>query len=291
MANTSDVLLSKLESVSWMYSIECQIHGKETTVLIKFIVEDDCYAVMVTDMTQTYFECLEGRDIDDHYRRFNRSEVKRERLMTHLRAVLSDVTKADDWHFETLLVDCHTSRLTLKVRNQMSILKFEWSFYMITTNPETLSKHLTLPLLRLVSTLRHGIDILKNEKKSNDKKSEENNSQTDTPSDDSLITKMLTFQKQLLSGSKDNSSVSHLVSDRMIASVLRNSLNSEQPSVRLISNSNKSPKNNSNVKQTLDKTLPQKVCHKSIDFKNNLLIIFLLFRTQHQLKRTLLLKV
>ena len=261
MANTSDVLLSKLESISWMYSIDCQIHGKDSSLLIKFIVEEDCYAVMVTDLTQTYFECLEGKDIDDHYRRFNRSEVKRERLMSHLRTVLSDVTKADEWHLETLLVDCHTSRLTLKVKNQMSILKFEWSFYMISTNPETLSRHLTIPLLRLVSSLKHGIEVLKKDTKNSDKQSEDN-----IENDDWLITKMLTFQNQLNAETDDNSqSISHLVNDRTIVSLLRNSLNIEQPSVRLITNSNKS-KNNTNVKQ-IDQNTNQ-VCIQ-ITSKNN----------------------
>lgn len=230
MANLSDVLLSKLESVSWMYSINCQIHGKENTLLIKFIVEDDYYAVMVTDLTQTYFECLEGKDIDDHYRRFNRSEVKRERLLTHMKTLLADVTKADEWHFELLLVDCHTSRLTLKVKNTLSIVKFEWSFYMISTNPETLSRHLTLPLLRLVSSMKYGIDCLRTNEES-------------CSTEEKLISQMLNYQTQLTIGTDDNSLINDLVNDQTIASLLSNSN-------KFTDNSNNSDKNAKPLDQT-----------------------------------------
>ncbi|CAG2167048.1 unnamed protein product [Oppiella nova] len=258
MANTSDVLLSKLESISWIYSINCQIHGRDNTLLIKYIIEEDFYAVMVSDLTQTYFECLEGKDIDEHYRRFNRGEVKRERLMAQLKALLADVTKANEWHFETLLVDCHTSRLTLKVKNQMSILKFDWSFYMISTNPETLSRHLTLPLLRLVSSLKHGVDVLKKEIKSKDKLLEqmETNAKIDTISDETLINKMLTFQKNIVSGTDDNSLlISLLVEDKTISSVLRNADICDQS----LDNNDKTSKNNcqSNVKQSGDQNTNQ----------------------------------
>ncbi|CAG2102188.1 unnamed protein product [Medioppia subpectinata] len=264
MANSSDVLLSKLETISWMYSIDCQIHGKDTTLLIKYIIEEDFYAVMVTDLTQTYFECLEGKDIDDHYRRFNKGEVKRERLVHHLKSLLADVTKANEWHFETLLVDCHTSRLTLKVKNQMTILKFDWSFYMISTNPETLSRHLTLPLLRLVSSLKHGVDVLKKDIKAKDKLLEqtETNAKIDTFSDDSLVNKMVTFQRNSQLGSDDNSLLlSLLIKDQMINSVLRNAEIDDKG----LDNSTNTAKNNcqTNVKQNDDQIANQSHLSKS----------------------------
>ncbi|XP_054161884.1 uncharacterized protein LOC128959880 [Oppia nitens] len=252
MANTSDTLLQRLESVSWMYSINCQIHGKDTTLLLKFLIEEDFYAVMVTDMTQTYFECLEGKDIDEHYRRFNKGEVKRERLISHLKTLLTDVTKAYEWHFETLLVDCHTSRLTLKVKNQLIILKFEWSFYMISTNPETLSKHVTLPLIRLIASLNHGIDLLKKEIKSKDKLLDQTDNKKDGSVSDDLVNKMLTYQRSLTTGVIDNSVIiGLLVADETIHSLLKNEENGDQN----VGNScEKSTKNNlqTNVKQNAD---------------------------------------
>jgi hypothetical protein len=255
MANMSDILLSKLESISWLYSIKCEINGQNSTILLKYIIEEDFYAVMVTDLTLTYFECLEGKDIDDHYKRFNKGEIKRERLLSHLKTILKDVTKADSWSFGHLVVDCHTSRLTLKVSNRISILKFEWSFYMISTNPETLSRHLTMPLLRLVSSLRSGIDLLFKEIKSKDKQLEQleqmdaNKSKSDNNSDETLINKIISIKNKsstISIGNDENSSlIENLLNDRIVTAIMMPSINSDNDQITDTSNK---PSNQSSAK-------------------------------------------
>jgi hypothetical protein len=240
MANMSDILLSKLESISWLYSIKCQINGQNSTILLKYIIEEDFYAVMATDLTLTYFECLEGKDIDDHYKRFNKGEIKRERLLSHLKTILKDVTKADSWSFGHLVVDCHTSRLTLKVSNRISILKFEWSFYMISTNPETLSRHLTIPLFRSLSSLRTGIDLLFKEIKNKDKlleQMDENKSKSDFHSDNNAFSVETLINKIKKSstisiGNDDNSSlIEYLLNDRIVNAIMTPSLNSDNSAI------------------------------------------------------------
>jgi len=211
---------------------------------LKYIIEEDFYAVMATDLTLTYFECLEGKDIDDHYKRFNKGEIKRERLLSHLKTILKDVTKADSWSFGHLVVDCHTSRLTLKVSNRISILKFEWSFYMISTNPETLSRHLTMPLLRSLSSLRTGIDLLFKEIKNKDKQLEQmdgNKSKSDFNSDnngfsdETLINKIISIKNKsstISIGNDDNSSlIEHLLNDRIVNAIMNPSLNSDNSAI------------------------------------------------------------
>ena len=62
-APSSSDLLAKLENINWCYSINTALQGINSSLLVKYIVEESSYAIMVTDFSSTYFECLIGEQI------------------------------------------------------------------------------------------------------------------------------------------------------------------------------------------------------------------------------------
>lgn len=146
----SSSLLAKLENVNWCYSINTVLQGVNTNLLIKFIVEENAYAIMVSDFSSTYFECLVEEKIVEHYTRFN-NKTKRlsyQEILQYLSQMLLDLRTNNSLSFEKLQVDCHTSRITVKTSKLFTNFRINWNFYIISTEPDVFMKHFSMPVWR-----------------------------------------------------------------------------------------------------------------------------------------------
>lgn len=151
MTVTSSSLLAKLENINWCYSVSTMLQGIDTNLLVKYLIEEDAYAVMLTDFSTTYFECLIGQEIENHYSRFN---IKAKRLnykeiLGYLSELLQDLRASNSLTFEKLQVDCHTNRITVKVSKMFpTISRLNWNFYIISTDSDIFLKHFSMPMWR-----------------------------------------------------------------------------------------------------------------------------------------------
>lgn len=144
----SSLLISKLENVNWCYSINTMLNGISTTLLAKYLIQNDSYAIMISDFSTTYFECSFGNEISILYNKYNKAKVSYEDIMSYIKLMLENLPKSIIG-IDKYLVDCHTTRITfrcsLKIRTNMD---FNWNFHIISTEPEVFLKHFSLPLLR-----------------------------------------------------------------------------------------------------------------------------------------------
>lgn len=150
MTVTSSSLLKRLENVNWCYSISTVLQGVSTNLLVKYVVEENAYAIMLTDFSSAYFECLIGDQIEQHHSRFN-NKTKRftySQILEHLADLLHDLRASNSLSFEKIEVDCHTSRITIKTTKTFRTLKLNWNFYIISTEPDIFMKHFSLPMWR-----------------------------------------------------------------------------------------------------------------------------------------------
>lgn len=148
--SSSNQLLAKLETIKWLYGIRINLHGKDTLMLVKYVIEENAYGLMLTDFSSTYFECLMGEQIEAHYSRFNRSNGHRsyQQILVFLADLLKDIRKTSVLTFEKLAVECCTQRITIKASKMFMSFKFNWNFYVIATDPQVFMTHCSLPMLR-----------------------------------------------------------------------------------------------------------------------------------------------
>jgi len=150
MTVTSSSLLAKLEDVNWCYSISTALAGVNTKVLVKYVITEDAYAIMLTDFSSTYFECLIGDQIEQHYNRFNNKSKRLtyQQILEYLSELLKDLRTSNSLSFEKIEVDCHTNRITVKTSKVFRTLKLNWNFYIISTEQDIFMKHFSLPMWR-----------------------------------------------------------------------------------------------------------------------------------------------
>ena len=155
MSITSSTLLAKLEELNWSYAINATLQGVQTNLLVKYIVLENAYAVMLTDFASTYFECLIGEEIEKHYHRFNMKarQLPYQQVLHNLSEMLQDLRKCNMLTFERLLVECHTTRINIKTSKMFSSGRMNWNFYIISTEQDIFMKHFSLPLWRGVMHL------------------------------------------------------------------------------------------------------------------------------------------
>lgn len=144
---TSSSLLARLESVNWCYSINTMLQGVDTNLLVKYWIQENAYAIMLSDFSSTYFECALGEQIDQHYSRFNKAKLSHEQIVTYLHTLLQDL-RSTVLKFEKIQVDCHTNRITIRSSKVFQYFKFNWNFYIISTDPDIFAKHFSVPLYR-----------------------------------------------------------------------------------------------------------------------------------------------
>lgn len=148
---TSSTLLAKLEHVNWSYSINTTLLGVDTNLLVKYIVEDNAYAIMVTDFSSTYFECLIGNKIEENFNRYNNKSKRLScpQILELLAEMLKDLKATSNLSFEKVEIpDCHTVRINVKASKMFTKQKFDWRFYIISTDPQIFLKHFSLPVWR-----------------------------------------------------------------------------------------------------------------------------------------------
>lgn len=147
MSITSSSLLAKLENVNWCYSINTMLQGVDTNLLVKYLIQDNAYAIMLSDFSTTYFECLMGDQIDQHYLRFNKTKLNHDQVITYIHSLLQNLRNTQ-LKFEKIQVDCHTNRITIRSAKVFQFFKFNWNFYIISTDQDIFMKHFSVPLYR-----------------------------------------------------------------------------------------------------------------------------------------------
>mgnify|MGYP002649832841 CR=1 FL=1 len=147
---TSSTLLAKLEQINWCYSISTTLLGVDTNLLVKFIVEENAYAIMLTDFSSTYFECLIGNKIEESFNRYNNKSrrLTYQQILQYIAELLQDLKATNNLSFEKIETDCHTTRINVKASKMFNKQKFDWRFYIISTEPQIFLKHFSLPVWR-----------------------------------------------------------------------------------------------------------------------------------------------
>lgn len=185
-ATTSSTLLAKLEHVNWSYSINTTLLGVNTNLLVKYIVEENAYAIMVTDFSSTYFECLIGNKIEESFNRYNikSKRLSYQQILEYLAEMLKNLKAASNLSFEKISTDCHTQRINVKASQMFPKQKFDWRFYIISTEPEIFLKHFSLPAWRGLMHYYHlSQDSLLNDHMIN---KQDNNSHNNHVNEDSI---------------------------------------------------------------------------------------------------------
>lgn len=145
----SSLLISKLEQVNWCHSINTILNGSSTTLLAKYLIENDSYAIMISDFSTAYFECSFGNEISILYNKYNKAKISYEEIINNIALMLQNLPKSII-SIDKYSVDCHTTRITFRcsikiIRNNMD---FNWNFHIISTEPDIFLKHFSLPLFR-----------------------------------------------------------------------------------------------------------------------------------------------
>lgn len=141
-------LLKKMQSKSWAYAFKASLLGVQTTLLVKYIIDEDAYAIMLTDLGTIYFECVSGDQLNLHYNRFNKLQLDHDQILVHIGFLLSDLRATGPIFVDKIDTDCHTQRIILKTSSVFSERKFCWTFYTISAEQEVFIQHFSLPLFR-----------------------------------------------------------------------------------------------------------------------------------------------
>ena len=149
--NNSSELLSRLEPINWLCSINTIVNGRPTTILIKYLYDEQqkSYAILLSDFAQTYFECSTSEQIEKNYQKYNKIRLQsNDSIHSSLKLLMENMPDTIK-NIEKISVDCHTTRITLRCTKQITTtFCLKWTFHIISTEEDIFLKHFSLPMFR-----------------------------------------------------------------------------------------------------------------------------------------------
>ncbi|XP_064622668.1 non-homologous end-joining factor 1-like [Lineus longissimus] len=149
-----------LKSSSW----KTQKIG-EDTFLIKSLFFDGGYEILISDLTNTWYEYLEDNDLQKRSKLLNPSvDAPVTRLLQHIQSSLEEDDSKKSQFQITFKTDAEVETTSCKfsINSELAGFPFVWKFYAMEAEKEMVVEQMTVPLLTMVGELhRRQLELFK----------------------------------------------------------------------------------------------------------------------------------